>query len=320
MAYSTLVVELQPTPGRLPPRPKTSTAKQVAAMMEQGFQETLTGRTNRERAALAGVAGWLCDLLASQRGRLGFGTARLTSLEGMQSTNGDALQPSLSPHVYVTTLPVIWSLLTSFSFLPPTGEDESIPAMMLNAVLEHLFRAGADSATKRLGTEFVCRLVIVSIVFSCISRRFELIPLSQVHEAKFPVYPFHIPAKSPCREVLARWLVSLPRTLWELGNKDRDASRLILKFLLWLGHRNDTLFSTQDRKALCSTLTPYFWLDHPAKGPVAGPWARLEDQDVKRLALDVATVWTRAGDDLHAAVTKATLGSPPDAAYWKRTA
>jgi pre-rRNA-processing protein IPI1 len=262
-------------------------------MMEQGFQETLTGRTNRERAALAGVAGWLCDLLASQRGRHGFDTALLTSLEGMQSINGDALQPSLSPHVYVTTLPVIWSLLTSFSFLPPIGEDESIPAMMLNAVLEHLFRAGADSATKRLGTEFVCRLVIVSIV---------------------------IPAKSPCREVLARWLVSLPRTLWELGNKDRDASRLILKFLLWLGNRNDTLFSTQDRKALCSTLTPYFWLEHPVKGPVAGPWARLEDQDVKRLALEVATVWTRAGDDLHAAVTKATSGSPSDAAYWKRSA
>ena len=63
VAYSTLVVQLQPTPGRLPLRTKTATAKQVAGMMEQGFQETLTGRTNREKAALAGVAGWLCDLL-----------------------------------------------------------------------------------------------------------------------------------------------------------------------------------------------------------------------------------------------------------------
>lgn len=40
-------------------------------MMEQGFLETLTGRTNKERAALAGVAGWLCDLLASQIGQQG---------------------------------------------------------------------------------------------------------------------------------------------------------------------------------------------------------------------------------------------------------
>ena len=63
----------------------------------------------------------------------------------------------------MTTLPVIWSLLTSFSFNPATDEDESIPEMMLNALLDHSARAGSDSATKRLGTEFVCRLIIVSV-------------------------------------------------------------------------------------------------------------------------------------------------------------
>lgn len=240
----------------------------------------------------------------------------------VQSTNGDALQPALSPHVYVTTLPVIWSLLTSFSFIPPVGEDESIPAMMLNALLEHLFRAGGDSATKRLGNEFVCRLVIVSAGASksWINLGSNIISVLQVHETKTPIYPFHIPAKSACRQVLARWLVSLPRTLWELGNKDHDTARQILQFLLWLGNRSDTLFSSQDRATLCTTLAPYFWLEHPSKGPLAGPWARLNDQSLRRLALDVVTVWSKVGDDLHAAVVKAASRDTQDAAYWQRAA
>lgn len=148
-----------------------------------------------------------------------------------------------------------------------------------------------------------------------------LLVCPQVHEAKIPLYPFHIPAKSPCRESLAHWLNTLPRTLWELGNKDYGTTRLIFKFLLWLGNRTDSLFTPQSRATLRSTLASYFWLEHPTKGELPGPWTRLEDPETRKLALDTAFVWTRPGDELYKAVTKATTTVPTqETEYWARFA
>jgi hypothetical protein len=65
VAYSTLVVQLQPTPGLLPSRPKTFTVNQIASTVEAAFRNTSTAKTAKERLALTRVAGWLCDLLVS---------------------------------------------------------------------------------------------------------------------------------------------------------------------------------------------------------------------------------------------------------------
>ena len=67
VAYSTLVVQLQPTPGLLPSRPKTFTVNQIASTVEAAFKNTSTAKTAKERLALTRVAGWLCDLLVSGR-------------------------------------------------------------------------------------------------------------------------------------------------------------------------------------------------------------------------------------------------------------
>jgi hypothetical protein len=67
VAYSILVVLLRPTPGKLPARPKNANVKYMAGVMEQAFRQVSSAKNSKEQAALAGVAGWLVDLLVSSQ-------------------------------------------------------------------------------------------------------------------------------------------------------------------------------------------------------------------------------------------------------------
>lgn len=79
-----------------------------------------------------------------------------------QSSGGDALKSALSPHVYARILPVIWSLISASSFVSRKDEDEPLPETVLRAFMEHLLGCGSDTSTRRLGDEFVARMIMVS--------------------------------------------------------------------------------------------------------------------------------------------------------------
>lgn len=132
---------------------------------------------------------------------------------------------------------------------------------------------------------------------------------------------------SPCRTLLDTWLKSLPKYLWQLSNKDKNTTEIILQFLLWLNKSRDSrhqksasLFSDEARLDLQSTLHTYFWVDHPTKGPCPGPWSRLTAESSQKLALDVATAWGKEGDELTRAVGVAVAKAPVSlSAHWSRT-
>jgi hypothetical protein len=93
-----------------------------------------------------------------------------TVLYPHQAPNEDGLKPAIAPDTYAALLPLVWSLLTQAPGVPllqrpsPKAQvDGSIPSTIGVAFIEHLLRTAGDSATRRLGNEFVARLCLVSV-------------------------------------------------------------------------------------------------------------------------------------------------------------
>ncbi|KAJ9119141.1 hypothetical protein QFC22_003632 [Naganishia vaughanmartiniae] len=277
--FSQTVLLLPPAPGRLPPRAKTSNPNALVQQMSKEFERVERARTEKDVDHLRRVADWLVELLSS---------------------NVDVLQPALSPHSYLSVLPLIWSLISGSSLIAE-GEEGSIAADVCESFLEHLLRTGSDSVTRRLGNEFVVRMVMI-------------------HESPYPVLPFFIPANSTAQRLLQRWLESLPRVIWELDNKDSRATQLVLDFLLWVQQRDTKLFDQTSLNNVAARLHPFFHLQHPSRGAITGPWARLESSALRMLAVDVAYVWGQRGNEkLDEAVGKAVqqAGYEVERARWE---
>jgi pre-rRNA-processing protein IPI1 len=144
------------------------------------------------------------------------------------------------------------------------------------------------------------------------------------HEARFPKIPFFIPTTSLFRQGLREWFENLPKTIWEIGIKDPGATTRILEFLLVVGQRGpesmDGEYSILPRQVfgvVAARLGPWFWLDHPTKGGIKGPWTKL-DREVKKAGLDVARIWGMwdAEGGLKKAVSQAVEGDQWAKAYW----
>lgn len=200
------------------------------------------------------------------------------------------------------------------SSLAPTEEHGSVAADVCESFLGHLLRTSSDSVTRRLGNDFVVRMVMVSgrvVPRTCAD-------LPQIHESVHPVLPFFIPANSPSHQLLQRWLESLPRVIWELDAKDEAATGIILHFLLWLQQRDTKLFDAATLDNVAARLHPFFHLDHPSRGAVAGPWTRLKSESLRMLAVDVAYTWKIRGQlKLTNAVDRAVEGFASERAHWE---
>ncbi|RSH89327.1 hypothetical protein EHS25_002439 [Saitozyma podzolica] len=204
-------------------------------------------------------------------------------VEDVLSQPKDALAPPLTPSAYAALLPIIFPLLAQPP--PPRGagagnEIPDIPLLVGTAFLQHLSRQSSTSAIRSLGDQF-------------------LVGLIEVHERRHPQYPFFLATTSPLRGLLRTWFESTPKTLWELGSRDPAATQRLLRFLLQTGLRGTapleppfSLFEASTFQAISTKLAPYFYLIHPTRGAIPGPWTRLESPDVKKLGMEVAQVWT----------------------------
>jgi hypothetical protein len=65
----------------------------------------------------------------------------------------------------------------------------------------------------------------------------------------------------------------------------------------WVQQRDTKLFDQTSVNNVAARLHPFFHLQHPSRGAVAGPWARLESPAVRMLAIDVAYVWQQRGNE-----------------------
>ena len=63
-------------------------------------------------------------------------------------------------------------------------------------------------------------------------------------------------------------------------------------------------------------MVPYFTVNHPTRGKLLGPFARLPSAQLRRLAIDVVVTWgSQETDELGGAVSEAVSGTGEES-YW----
>ncbi|KAI0034792.1 hypothetical protein K488DRAFT_77014 [Vararia minispora EC-137] len=250
-----------------------------------------TAAIKQDGLALAFCA--LVSLLALRRPKARMHAQRVAEyvVKTLEGPGGrDALARPVTPTIYVALLPTVWALLN--------GEDNG--DAIVKAVLEHALKVPATSATSPLTIGFVARLV--------------LLETERGYEGKWTL------SRNADAALVERWVLSLPKTLWELGNANSHTSEAILRLLLRLVQRKSPLAGDKvcPPSDTSERLTPFFAMRHPTRGEILGPFSKLHDPYLRRLALDTAAmlVWSgRADQSLEAAAHSATTGRPEEA-YW----
>ncbi|KAG0145987.1 hypothetical protein CROQUDRAFT_93172 [Cronartium quercuum f. sp. fusiforme G11] len=175
--------------------------------------------------------------------------------------------PVLRPASYVAMLPTIWSLLSRRDDTSRSPESTTFAwsDRILDAFINHLDRAKSGSEIKALGISFLARSIILDDLPGCNS-------------------PFRLESISlECREKIQKWILSLPKVLWELDNKHPTTTKVILSFLHHVASRS-LIFFEDILPDLAPLLTPFFYMQHPTQSRfIPGPYTRLSS-DCQRLA------------------------------------
>ncbi|CAE6437863.1 unnamed protein product [Rhizoctonia solani] len=180
------------------------------------------------------------------------------ALRGEQVGSPPGLPSALSLIAYTSLLPTIWAL---------RSESGVIPATMQYATSG--FGAG-NKAVKRAAVEFMGRVILINSDPRCGD-----IPSLDTADVR-------------------EWVLGLPRTAWEFGEKDLRGTEIVLLILLRMNQRK--LYDNPTLDALRQRLIPFFIFDHAKRGTITGPWTKLPDH-LQRLALDVMSSLCHGGGD-----------------------
>ncbi|KAG8928396.1 hypothetical protein FRC03_012359 [Tulasnella sp. 419] len=212
------------------------------------------------------------------------------AIRGQIVSSTQPLGQQLSSTAYLALLPTIWSLLNTRTDTTTEEDGEKSSGVATDdtwlAILEHFHRAGAMSSGKKLSLQFIGSLV--------------LLQADQQYCGAF---------KMETKDI-QDWLITLPRILWEINTRDPLCSELIVLVLLRALDR-PSLISISTAQVLATQLVPFFYINHPTKGPIFGPWRQFTfDSAVHRLSLQlVKSLQRECGDnalhDLRSAVSSA---------------
>lgn len=176
------------------------------------------------------------------------------------------LSTSISPAAYHALLPTIWAFITSPALSPHQSEE------LIHATLDHALKATPKSACKRLTLEFVGRLMLLGLQ----PRHVNLSADNPAIKAKFDA-----------------WFLHLPQALWEIGSNNLLSTEVILRILIRVLQRRPKEAQSQMIRSLQARLVPYFYIEHPTRGALPGPYKKLPPSSVSRvrlLALDVVAI------------------------------
>jgi len=212
--------------------------------------------------------------------------------------NSTQIGTMLTASSYLSLLPTIWAIINK----PGLNQQEA--NSIIHATLDHAFKVSSKSACKPLTIEFVARLLLLDSE-PCYQGEFE--PRSDL----------------AVKEKLDAWLLHLPQVLWEIGNSNLPATEMILRVLLRVFQRQSKSSpETELMVSLQSRLVPYFYIDHPSRGPLSGPFRKLPSSQLRVIALDVsATILSQkkredvSYDNLLQAIGLAVTGEVEEE-YW----
>ncbi|SCV70817.1 BQ2448_3579 [Microbotryum intermedium] len=195
----------------------------------------------------------------------------IDALEGELKSTSQPLGMTLGVEAIEGLIPTIWALLNrsvSTSGLK-SGVDhdrtteKGRESALWKAVLYHFDKANAGGETKKLSFLFIARIVMLQSDPSYID--WFTIPTSS--------------ASSSSGSSIDKWLLSLPKYLWELGTKNPQTSEMVLTFLLktvaTLSVDGEGVFSKSTITSLTGVLAPFFHLSHPIRGSMYGPFIKL---------------------------------------------
>ncbi|KIK71082.1 hypothetical protein GYMLUDRAFT_975790 [Collybiopsis luxurians FD-317 M1] len=163
------------------------------------------------------------------------------------------LTRTLTPAAYSSLLPTLWSLI---NYSAQDQENLERSRNVLQATLEHAVKTGSKSALKRSTFDFVARLVLLETDV-CYDGAFRLGESAEIDRA------------------LEEWVTHLPQVLWELGASNVSISEAIVLFILRLLQRKSKIVHEDTLASLQTRLAPYFHINHPTRGPIRGPYAKL---------------------------------------------
>ncbi|KAH9966572.1 hypothetical protein BC827DRAFT_1124143 [Russula dissimulans] len=223
-------------------------------------------------------------------------------LSGVQMASHLVGRP-ITAQDYVALFPTLWMLLNSMS----EHSDVDNGVDIFRALLDHSMQVSSAAAAKRPTVDFLARLTLLDT-------------------APRYIGTFKVNADAACLQKIEQWVLHLPKTLWELGDTNIPCMEVILRFLLRLFQRRSPLAQPNASilscvgAQLCARLIPYFTITHPTRGTVPGPFTKLGDSALQRLALDaVATIAecvpAESREPLDAAVHQAVKDSA-EAVYW----
>ncbi|CAE6414122.1 unnamed protein product [Rhizoctonia solani] len=189
------------------------------------------------------------------------------------------LPSTLSLIAYTSLLPTIWALRCENGVISTTMQYATSCS------------GGGNKAVKRAAVEFMGRIILINSDPRC---------------AEIPSLD-----NADVRE----WVLGLPRTAWEFGEKDLRGTEIVLLILLRMNQRK--LYDKSTLDALQERLVPFFTFDHAKRGTITGPWTKLPDH-LQRLALDVMSSLCHGGEnvgELTTAIDK-VVAQTTLAEYW----
>ncbi|KAF9785526.1 hypothetical protein BJ322DRAFT_1063691 [Thelephora terrestris] len=207
----------------------------------------------------------------------------------------DGLSRPLALDAYSALLPTLWSLVNNVDGNSGGGVGEET----IRVVVDHAMRIGSMGASKRATVEFVGRLMLLRT------------------EREY-TGSFRSNLSKEVEEKFEEWAKHIPKTLWELGANNLDATELIARFLSRLFQRKACRPETT--KVICARFTPYFTITHPTRGALPGPFFKLPAAH-RRLMLDVAVTMlddrdVRAAAAEFLSTVEKSLAGQEDKGYW----
>ncbi|OBZ82599.1 Testis-expressed sequence 10 protein, partial [Choanephora cucurbitarum] len=195
---------------------------------------------------------------------------------GNENNQMTTTSSSFSADHLTSLLPALWGFLNCLEY------EESIS--VFRATLQYYHSCQPNSASKKVLLNFITRAYMIQST---------------------PSYQgqFIITKESELARLLSEWLVSLPKTLWQLRANHIETSRIILSVMCAIAKRGDKdVFEGETLKQVETALVPFFFVQL-ARGPLFGPFNELP-ADVQQRALDYVYYLDHPSDKITKAIER----------------
>ncbi|PVG03212.1 hypothetical protein CPB86DRAFT_779565 [Serendipita vermifera] len=182
--------------------------------------------------------------------------------------------------------PTLWALL---NYSTPTTKAKEMPlsTKVLQALIDQVEGSLLSLTTKSILIKFIVILILIQkeSEYTGAFRIIERVPTGAV------LVQSSASGVSKAG-LIQRFLVQLPKILWEIGIRDTITSTEILSLLLRCAQRAALDWGQPVTHEISQRLTPFFSIKHPVRGPLYGPFRKFPSTDtseiVQKLALHLA--------------------------------